>query len=93
MLEQGVIHPLKSPWASPIMLVAKKDGSIQFYIDYCKLNSVTKMDVFSLPRVDESLDLLAQSKHFSLLDLSSGYCASTRTPSRTSFRPWKSLSF
>ena len=73
MLAQGVIRSLKSPWASPIVLVAKRDGSTRFCVDYRRLNSITKMDVFPLPRVDESLDLLSESRYFSTLDLSSGY--------------------
>ena len=73
MLKQGVIRESKSPWVSPIVLVAKKDGSTRFCVDYRRLNSITKMDVFPLPRVDESLDLLANSKYFSTLDLCSGY--------------------
>ena len=61
MLEQGVIQPSKSPWSSPIVLVAKKDGSTRFCMDYRQLNAVTKMDAFPLPRVDDSLDILANS--------------------------------
>ena len=73
MLEQGVITLSASPWASPILLVCKKDGNIRFCVDYGKLNSITKLDVFPLPRIDNTLDLLAQNSLFSTLDLASGY--------------------
>ena len=73
MLEQGVVRKSKSPWASPVVLVRKKDESVRFCVDYRKLNAVTKKDVFPLPRIDDALDLLANSKYFSTLDLASGY--------------------
>ena len=73
MLDQGVVVPSASPWASPIVLVAKKDGSTRFCMDYRKLNAVTKLDVYPLPRIDDSLDLLADAKFFTSLDLASGY--------------------
>ena len=73
MLEQGVIVPSSSPSASPIVLVAKKDGSTRFCVDYRKLNAITKVDVFPLPRIDDSLDLLSGAKYFSSLDRTSGY--------------------
>ena len=73
MLKQGVIKPSASPWASPIVVVRKKDGNIRFCVDYRKLNSITKLDVFPLPRIDDTLDLLAQNSLFSTLDLASGY--------------------
>ena len=73
MLKQGVITNSNSPWASPIVLVAKKDGSTRFCVDYRKLNAITKLDSFPLPRVDDSLDLLANTAYFSSLDLASGY--------------------
>ena len=56
MLEQGVIKPSSSPWSNPVVLVEKKDGRKCFCVDYGRLNSVTKMNVFLLPRVDDTLD-------------------------------------
>lgn len=55
------------------MLVAKKDGTTRFCVDYRRLNAITKMDIFPLPHIDDSLDLLAKSKYFTVLDLASGY--------------------
>ena len=73
MLKQGIIEPSASPLVSPIVLVQKKDGEIRFCVDYRKLNQVTKLDEFTLPRIDDTLDILNGSKHFSALDLASGY--------------------
>ena len=72
MEDQGVIQASHSPWASPIVLVAKKDGSTRFCVDYRKLNSITKMDVYPLPRIDDLLDVLGNTQYFSTLDLASG---------------------
>ena len=73
MLEKDVIQPSSSPWASPIVLVQKKDGSTRFCIDYRKVNTVTRKDAYPMPRVDDTLDTLAGAKWFSTLDLISGY--------------------
>ena len=71
MQRDGVIQPSQSPWASPVVLVRKKDGSHRFCVDY--LNSVTKVDTFPLPRINDLLDQLGESKYFSTLDLASGF--------------------
>ena len=73
MLDQDVIKPTNSPWASPVVIVKKKDGSPRFCVDYHKVNTVTRKDAYPLPRVDDTLDTLAGSKWFSTLDLLSGY--------------------
>ena len=73
MLEKRIISPSKSPWASPIVLVTKKDGSTRFCVDYRKINAVTRKDAYPIPRVDDTLNTLSGSSWFSTIDLKSGY--------------------
>ena len=73
MLEAGVIRESHSPWASPLVLVRKKDKSLRICIDMRQVNLRTVRDSYYLPRIEESLDSLAASRYFSSLDLKSGY--------------------
>ena len=73
MLDIGAICKLQSPWASTVVLVWKKDGSLRFCINLRKLNNLTVKDAYSLPQIDETLDSLHGSQWFSSLDLKSEY--------------------
>lgn len=73
MMNKGVVQESSSPWAAPVILVRKKDGSWRFCVDYRRLNAVTKKDVYPLPRIDDVIDCLHAASYFSTLDLRSGY--------------------
>ena len=73
MLEADVIKESASPWASPIVMVPKKDGTKRFCVDYRKLNRVIKQNSYPLPNIDDILTSMHQSTVFSCLDLKSGY--------------------
>uniref|UniRef100_A0A671UWP7 ribonuclease H n=1 Tax=Sparus aurata TaxID=8175 RepID=A0A671UWP7_SPAAU len=73
LLPSQVIQESSSPYASPIVLARKKDGSLRMCVDYRQLNSKTRKDAFPLPRIEESLDALSGACWFTTLDLASGY--------------------
>ena len=73
MLASGIVTESSSPWAAPVVLVKKKDGTWRFCVDYRKLNAVTHKDAFPLPRIEESLTSLKKAAWYSTLDLASGY--------------------
>ena len=74
-LKQGIIEPSNSPWASPVVLVQKKDQSEgpRFCIDFTKLNMVLKKDCYPVPLIQDVFDQLHGSTIYSTLDLKSGF--------------------
>ncbi|XP_049329329.1 uncharacterized protein LOC111193656 [Astyanax mexicanus] len=73
LLAAGIIKESRSPYASPIVVARKKNGSVRMCIDYRTLNSRTVPDQYTTPRVDDALDCLTGSEWFTVLDLRSGY--------------------
>lgn len=69
LLDMGIIRPSKSRWQSPVVCVAKPDGSLYFCIDYRALNSVTHTDSYTMPRVKKLIDAAAFATFISTLDL------------------------
>ena len=73
MLELGVIDRSSSPYASPIVLVRKPDGTNRFCIDYRRINNITVFDPEPIPNADHLMARLGKGKFFSKIDLFKGY--------------------
>jgi hypothetical protein len=76
MMQSGLVVPSVSPFASPVLLVKKKNDSWRFCVDYKKLNASTFKNKFPMPIIDEFLDEIAGATYFNKLDLNSGFIRS-----------------
>ena len=97
MLESGAIRPSQSAWYNVVMLVRKKDSGLHFCINFQCLNAHMKKDAYPLPRIQEVLESLLGTGHFSCLDLKSRFWQKRWTRHQSSTLPslwviWDSLS-
>ncbi len=72
-MDAGLIRESKSPYATPVFYIKKKNGSFQPIFDYRKINAITVKDTFPLPRIDTIIEGAQNKVKFSVLDLCNGY--------------------
>ncbi|GFW77419.1 retrovirus-related Pol polyprotein from transposon 17.6 [Trichonephila clavipes] len=73
LLSEGIIEECESPYASPVVLIPKPNGTFRLCIDYRKLNEITVSDTYPLPRMDDLLHQAKLTPFMSTLDLRAGY--------------------
>jgi hypothetical protein len=72
-LSSGCICPSKSPMASPVFFIKKKDGTLRLVQDYRALNVITVKNRYPLPLISELINQLRGAKYFTKLDVRWGY--------------------
>jgi hypothetical protein len=72
-LASGRMHPLKSPMASPVFFIKKKDGTLCLIQDYWALNTLTIKNQYPLPLILELVNQLRGAKYFTKLNVRWGY--------------------
>ena len=73
LLEQGIVRPSKSPYASPAFLVRKSGGGFRLVVDYRKVNAKVIFDSYPMPTIEQVFDQFGGTAVFTVLDLNSAY--------------------
>ena len=73
MERDGIIEKSESDWASPFIVVPKKDEGVRVSVNYRKLNPVTRFDAYPMPRVEELVDQIGNAQLITTLDLAKEY--------------------
>lgn len=73
MLQDNIIRTSTSPWAAPVVMVPKRDGTSRLCVDYRALNEITTPDRYPLPRMDDLIYNGLTGKVMTTIDLKSGY--------------------
>ena len=73
LIDQGILIPSTSPWASPLVPVMKPDGSIRVCVDYRKLNAVTVPDPYCMPLIEDIINRVGAAVFLTKMDLSKGF--------------------
>ena len=72
-MKSGCVIESESPWAFPVVLIKKKDGTWRMCIEIRRLNRITKTDAYPLRRVDDAIDAIGNAKFLSTIDLVKGF--------------------
>ena len=73
LVDQGILEESNGTWTSPIVTVRKKSGKFRMVADLRRLNACSKVPVYQIPRIDDTLDALSGSDTFCQLDMNSAY--------------------
>ena len=73
MIAAGIAEKSSSPYASPIVVVPKRDGSIRLCVDYRQLNQITIFDPQPMPKLDDIINKLVKARFMSKIDLTKGF--------------------
>lgn len=73
LLDQKIIRESDSDFASPVLLVKKKDGSDRLCIDYRALNQIIEKERYPLPIIEDQIDRLGKAKYFITIDMKNGF--------------------